>query len=235
LNAVKDGLNGVKLSSVPRKGPEQPLERDRVVRAALELLDQVGLDGLTLRKLAAELGVQAPALYWHFASKRELLDHMAHVIAEGASVIDLDDRPWDEGLADYARSRRRALLAHRDGARVTIGNRPVGGMFPVFEAALAQLVKAGFTPVEGLRSMVAISTFVAGFVVEEQAEQYRNAEEGWTEEQDQAAFRALLAERSYPTMVEALRVGGDPNGVDTFEFGLRLLIEGMRAVLASRP
>jgi len=69
-------LNGVKLSSV-----RPPLDPALVVLVALKLLDEVGLDGLTLRRLAAELGVQAPALYWHFANKRELLDHMAQAIA----------------------------------------------------------------------------------------------------------------------------------------------------------
>jgi TetR/AcrR family tetracycline transcriptional repressor len=220
---------------VPRKGPEQPLERDRVVRAAIELLDQVGLDGLTLRKLAAELGVQAPALYWHFASKRELLDHMAQVIGEEAAEVDLDGHAWDEGLAAYARNRRKALLAHRDGARVSIGNRPVARMLPLIETALAHLVLAGFTPVEGMRHMVAINTFVTGFVVEEQAEQHRNAEEGRTEEQDQAVLRSLLADPTYANLGAAIRDGGDPNGVDTFEHGLRLLMDGMRGLLARRP
>ncbi|MDF2848837.1 MAG: TetR family transcriptional regulator, partial [Oerskovia sp.] len=53
------------------------LDRERVVRAALALLDEVGLDGLTLRRLAQDLGVKAPALYWHFASKADLLHEMA--------------------------------------------------------------------------------------------------------------------------------------------------------------
>ena len=53
------------------------LDREHVVRVALRLLDEAGLDGLTLRRLAAELDVKAPALYWHFANKQDLLDHMA--------------------------------------------------------------------------------------------------------------------------------------------------------------
>src|ERR1700688_4158094 len=53
------------------------LKRQGVVRTALRILDEVGLDGLTVRKLASELGVQAPALYWHFKNKQALLDEMA--------------------------------------------------------------------------------------------------------------------------------------------------------------
>jgi TetR/AcrR family tetracycline transcriptional repressor len=212
----------------------QPLERDLVVRTALRLLDEVGLDGLTLRKLAAELGVQAPALYWHFANKQELLDHMATAIADEARAAILEDGPWDERLVAYARGNRRALLSHRDGARVVAGNRPVDSMLPTMEHALANLVEAGFTPGEAMRSLVAIGTFVGGFVTEEQAEARRNADEGWTEEQDMEAFQRLLETGELPTLVAALAETGDPNGDATFEHGLKLIIDGMRATLDHR-
>ncbi len=101
---------------------------------------------------------------------------------------------WDEALSAYARARRRGLLAHRDGARVAFGNRPVAAVFPAVESAIERLVAAGFTPLESMRSMVAIDTYVTGFVTEEQAEEHRNSEEGWTEEQDQAAYEALAAD-----------------------------------------
>jgi TetR/AcrR family tetracycline transcriptional repressor len=208
----------------------QPLDPALVVRVALKLLDEVGLDGLTLRRLAAELGVQAPALYWHFANKRELLDHMAQAIAEEC-IVDLDTDEWDRALAAYARARRRGLLAHRDGARVASGNRPVAAMFPTVEEALGRLVEAGFTPLEAFRSMVTIDTFVTGFVTEEQAEQRRNDEEGWTEEQDREAFAALASDGRFPLMTAALIEGGDPNGPGTFEHALGMLIAGMRAIL----
>jgi TetR/AcrR family tetracycline transcriptional repressor len=211
----------------------QPLDPALVVRVALKLLDEVGLDGLTLRRLAAELGVQAPALYWHFANKRELLDHMAQAIAEEC-VVELDPPEWDLALAGYARGRRKGLLAHRDGARVTSGNRPVAAVFPTVESAIERLVAAGFTPLESFRSLVAIDTYVTGFVTEEQAEERRNADEGWTSEQDRAAYEALTADGRFPLMAAALREGGDPNGPDTFEHGLAMLIDGMRAILRGR-
>ena len=204
-----------------------------MVRAALRLLDEVGLEGLTLRRLAADLGVQAPALYWHFANKQALLDHMAQAIADETRGFDGAGQPWDERLMAYARRNRQALLRHRDGARVVAGNRPTEAMFPTAERALAVLVEAGFTPGEALRSLVAIGTFVGGFVTEEQAEARRDEEEGRTEEEDQEAFRQLL-EGNLPTLVAALRETGDPNGEETFEHGLRLIVDGMWATLARR-
>jgi len=78
------------------------LERDLVVNTALKLLDEVGLDGLTLRKLAAELGVQAPALYWHFKNKQALLDHKLKFDEKLLIVDGLKDE-------DAARSANRIL------------------------------------------------------------------------------------------------------------------------------
>src|SRR5262245_36093000 len=62
------------------------LDRETVVRTALRVLDEVGLEGLTLRRIAAELDVQAPALYWHFKNKQELLDEMATTMLVDALV-----------------------------------------------------------------------------------------------------------------------------------------------------
>src|SRR3954466_15873407 len=99
------------------------LQREVVVKAALALLDEVGLDGLTMRRLAAELGVQNPALYWHFKNKQDLLNQMAEtMLAEAYAGVTLPDAntPWDEWLAGLARAFRGALLSHRDGSRVIV-------------------------------------------------------------------------------------------------------------------
>ena len=72
----ESALNAVKLSSVSTE-KRPPLDRARVADTALKLLNEVGLDGLTLRAIAKELDVKAPALYWHFKDKQALLDEMA--------------------------------------------------------------------------------------------------------------------------------------------------------------
>jgi TetR/AcrR family tetracycline transcriptional repressor len=216
------------VSTVPPA--RQPLDRAVVVGAALSLLDEVGLDGLTLRRLATELGVQAPALYWHYANKRELLDHMAQEIGERFGRFD-ETLPWDEAVTAYAHTRRQAMLAHRDGARVINGTRPAADSLASVEQAVAALVATGFTPVQAMRFLVSVGTFVGGFVSEEQAEARRNEEEGWTDEQSEQAFARIQADPGLPNLVRALREGGDPNGAETFEFGLQLLISGMRQAL----
>ena len=97
------------------------LEREKVIQVALALLDEVGLDGLTVRRLAERLGVQNPALYWHFKNKQELLNRMAEVmLAEAFTGLDqsLPPEAWAAWLADVARRLRHALLSYRDGARL---------------------------------------------------------------------------------------------------------------------
>src|SRR5690242_16760864 len=99
-----------------------PIEVRDAVRVALRLLEADGLDKLTVRRLASELGVKAPALYWHFSSKRALLDHVTDVIvAPVVAALPPADVPWLRWLEEAATALRAALLAHRDGARVAIG------------------------------------------------------------------------------------------------------------------
>src|SRR4051794_39100899 len=100
------------------------LRRQDIARAGLRLLNEVGLNGLTLRLIAEELGVKAPALYWHMKNKQELLDEMATQMYRDA-VPDLpklaDPRKWDSALAEHARATRAMMLKYRDGAKVFSG------------------------------------------------------------------------------------------------------------------
>ena len=123
------------------------LQPNTVIRAALDLLNEVGVDGLTTRKLAERLGVQQPALYWHFRNKRALLDALAEaMLAENHthSVPRADD-DWRSFLIGNARSFRQALLAYRDGARIHAGTRPGAPQMETADAQLRFLCEAGFS------------------------------------------------------------------------------------------
>lgn len=204
-----------------------PLDRDRVVKVALDLLDEVGLDGLTLRRLAKELGVQAPALYWHFKNKQELLDQMAEAIttAEAPAVPPAPGESWDVWLANRARTMRRALNHHRDGAMLAASTRPQPGQWKDIEMQIGVLVGAGLTAGEALRAMMAIGNYVSGFTLEEQADRLR----GNTREPDPEQWDRFMAELAgYPLASEAARTIGDPQGDATFEAGVALIIDGIR-------
>ncbi|WP_029260242.1 MULTISPECIES: TetR family transcriptional regulator [unclassified Microbacterium] len=88
-------------------------DRDSVTRRALALLDEVGLADLSMRRIAAGLDVQPSALYWHFASKQELL-------AELADRITASIPPGSTDVLTTARGIRDALFAYRDGAELVL-------------------------------------------------------------------------------------------------------------------
>lgn len=203
-----------------------------IVRAAVALLHDGGLAGLTLRRLAADLGVQAPTLYWHVRDKRHLLDLMAVYIMNGALTPTMHEpapgQPWWDWLAERARALRAAMLAHPDGALVVAGNRPTVDVLPDVECQLAALVRVGFTPGEALRSLWVIGAYVGGDAVEVQAEAARPAEAAADDEKIGREIRS----GAFPVMAAAL--ADDTDADDRFEEGLALLLDGMRARLTRR-
>ncbi len=148
-------------------------------------MNEVGVDGLTTRKLAERLGVQQPALYWHFRNKRALLDALAEaMLAENHthSVPRADD-DWRSFLIGNARSFRQALLAYRDGARIHAGTRPGAPQMETADAQLRFLREAGFSAGDAVNALMTISYFTVGAVLEEQAGDSDAGERGGTVEQ----------------------------------------------------
>ncbi|PJJ70876.1 regulatory TetR family protein [Diaminobutyricimonas aerilata] len=148
------------------------ITRERIVAAALELLDDQGMDDLTVRAIASRLDVRAPALYWHVRNKQELLDEMAtevmRRVADAFGAIPPGDG-WRDDLAAYARVLRSEYLLHRDGARIFSGTRitdpdVVRMKEPLFERWSA----AGWTPADADDAVDVVTAFVVGFVIEEQ-------------------------------------------------------------------
>jgi AcrR family transcriptional regulator len=148
------------------------IDRGLVVRTALRVLNEVGLDQLSLRRIATEIGVQAPALYWHFTNKRELLDEMAATILadQGRSArLAARDIGWQAWLTEYGRNIREMLLRYRDGARVFSGTYLTDpSMFRPMEQALAKYTSAGFSPHDAKTGLMTIYHYTIGFVIEEQ-------------------------------------------------------------------
>jgi TetR/AcrR family transcriptional regulator, tetracycline repressor protein len=149
------------------------LTKTAIVQAALDLLDEAGMDGLTVRALASRLGVQAPALYWHVRNKQALLDEMATRIWRqvGDVMAALPaDLPWPEVLATYAATVRRELLGHRDGAKAFSGTTLTDpDVIRRQEVTFENLTRQGFTLPDAVRGLLLVHNFTIGFCVEEQA------------------------------------------------------------------
>jgi TetR/AcrR family transcriptional regulator, tetracycline repressor protein len=149
------------------------VNREIVVKAGLKLLNEVGLEQLTLRRLARDLKIQAPTLYWHFKSKEELIDAMATLIlAEGAPSLvpskSADD--WKTWVTAFGMGLRQTLLDYRDGARVVAGSRLTDTVFmETSELVGRRLVEAGFSLRQAVVLLSTVYTFTIAFVIEEQA------------------------------------------------------------------
>ncbi|WP_189933693.1 TetR/AcrR family transcriptional regulator C-terminal domain-containing protein [Streptomyces aurantiogriseus] len=148
-----------------------PLDRKRVADTALRLLNEVGLDGLTLRAIAKELDVKAPALYWHFKDKQALLDEMAtemyRRMVTGASLDPADT--WRERLRKANHGLRESLRGYRDGAKVFSGSRFTGiEHAEQMEDSLRLFTAAGFTLAQAVRATTTTYLYTLGFVTEEQ-------------------------------------------------------------------
>jgi AcrR family transcriptional regulator len=182
--------------------------------------------------------VQAPALYWHFKNKQELLDQMAETIAREEAPLRpvTPDVSWDEWIAQRARDMRASLVRHRDGAMLAASTRPQPGQWGDIELQMSVLCGAGLAPADALRSMIALGNYVAGFSLDEQADRTRAGppeEAVPPEEQTAADFAEALAVLApYPLMMTAMREVGDPQGDPAFEAGLQLILDGLRKRVA---
>ena len=205
------------------------LTRDDVVDAAVALLAEVGLEGLSLRRLARELGVSAPTLYWHVADKRTLLDHVAErLLADQWQVTPLaPGEDWADWLRERAVRQFRALVAHRDAALVVAGNRPTEASLPAVELTLDTLVGAGFSPADAFSTVQAVGNLVIGSAIEYHAE--RDREDG-TPTRPTGAYPHLDA----LAPVLAAHTGTAADHEALFRHGLDLMIAGLRAGAVTR-
>jgi TetR/AcrR family transcriptional regulator, tetracycline repressor protein len=149
------------------------VNRDMVIRAGLKLLNEVGLERLTLRILGRELKIQAATVYWHFKSKEELIDAMATtVLSEGASQLApaKESLGWGVWAASFGTGLRKTLLAYRDGARMVAGTRLTDTTYmKTAERIGAKVMKSGFTVRQTVVLLSTIYNYTLSFVMEEQA------------------------------------------------------------------
>jgi TetR/AcrR family transcriptional regulator, tetracycline repressor protein len=194
------------------------LAKTEIVRAALETLDAEGLDGLTLRKVAARLDVQAPALYWHVRSKQDLLDEMGTEVWRRISLRLAErpvDEPWRTALAAHARIAREELLRHRDGAKMATGTTLTDvEILRRAEPRLAAMRAQGFSVRGATRANVLLRNFVVGFCIEEQS--VRQAKAAGDPRYSLESRDERVDSAAYPLIAEA---GREMFGEDDRRFG----------------
>ena len=211
------------------------VQRQDIIDAAMALLDEVGADGLTMRRLAAALRIQAPSLYWHFAGKQALLDAMADALLAEMTLPPDDDLPWDEWLRAVATEFRRALKSRRDGARVYAGTFPtMDNVLRISDHVIARLRAAGADERMAVHTLFTMQYFVIGFTIEEQATMPPPAGGGNGEGVDlKRVAQQLTAEQAarYPNAAATVMLLASDDADARFRFGLDRLIDGLKAVI----
>jgi TetR/AcrR family tetracycline transcriptional repressor len=207
------------------------LSGEAIAGAALGLLAEVGLNGLTMRLVARELNVGASAIYGHFKDKQELLDAMATLLfVEAAEGLEAPRQgiPWDVWLADWMRCLRSVLLRYRDGALVLAGtyvNHPA--MLRSSELTLRTMEDAGFGPSEAARSVSVLVHYVLSFCIEEQARAGHDYSDGSPYHAGQIA--ETIDAKRYPLTAQLMKETVTDTPEADFEYGMQVILNGIHA------
>jgi AcrR family transcriptional regulator len=212
-----------------------PLTKDLVLRAAIRLADQGGIESLSMRKLGQALGVEAMSLYNHVASKDDILDGIADYVL---TQIDLpgSDGDWEAAIRRCALSAHATLTAHPWACSLIMSS---PGLLPArlryIESILRCLRQAGFSAATAYHGYHAIDSHILGFTL------WSAGHSSSTISRDDVmAFVPMLTAEGYPYLAEhaeqhLARADRDENDDESeFEFGLRLIIDGLRSMRVTR-
>jgi AcrR family transcriptional regulator len=212
--------------------PRIPLNKQRVLRAAVALADRHGVGSLSMRKLAQELGVEAMSLYHHVANKGDILDGIVDVVF---SEIDLPsgEGDWKAAIRQRAISAREALLRH-PWATGLMESRSTPGPATLrhHDSVLGILRGAGFSIELAAHAFSVLDSYIYGFALQEASLPFKSSEEL------AAVAETILGHLSadeYPHFTEmavehALQPGYDYG--NEYEFGLDLILDGLEHVRA---
>jgi AcrR family transcriptional regulator len=224
----------------PARGPKPSLSLDRIVTAAIAVADRDGVDGMSMRRVAAELGVGTMSLYRYVPGKAELLALMLDMVSDpGEDAARMRDKDWREVVEVAARGSYRLYLTHPwllqvNWTRPVIGPNTLAGI----ELFMSGLDGLGLTDQERVAVMMLVDGFVVGTA--RQRVQYTALveetgladEEFWA--QQYPALTRAMESGDYPAMAalseDAFGLGWD----DSFEFGLERVLDGVAALVASR-
>lgn len=215
-------------------GPARvPLSKEAVLRAAIALADESGIDALSMRRLAEKVGVEAMSLYTHVKNKDEILDGIVDLVVSEIALPK--GRDWKAAMRRRAISAHQVLLRHPWAAGLVESRMSLGGPgLRLCNAVLGELRQAGF-PIElAYHAFLTLDSYIYGFTLQELS---------WPHAADQlpeaiAAVKPQISTREYPYLHEIMGyvlgspkrapVGPGSRGYDTdFEFGLDLILDAL--------
>lgn len=204
----------------------QPLGKERVLHAAVELADNGGLEALSMRKLADELGVAAMSLYYYVPNKDELITGMVDIVFGEIDLPSLETE-WKAAMRQRARSTREALNRHRWAVGLMESRATPGpASLRLHDTVLGYLRKAGFSIEQTIQAYSVLDAYIYGYALQEKSVPFEDTEEAATVAKEQAA---LFAD-AYPYLAEVVaghvaEVGHDLG--QAFEYGLDLILDAL--------
>lgn len=210
-----------------------PLTRDRVLRAAMALADDRGMDALTMRAVAETLHVEAMALYRHVKNKDDLLDGLVELVF-AEMLVPMAGMPWREAVRMRAASARAVILRHR-WAALLVESRLASGPMRLrhHEAVLRTLRQGGFSVPLAYAAYMTMDSYIYGFVMQEVAWPFEPSERPAIAEK----MAPLFSHTEHANILEVLafsmaRETGTPAGQaydEDFAFGLELILNGLES------
>ena len=204
-----------------------PLTRERVLRAAIDLADQNGIETLTMRRLGQELGVEAMSLYNHVANKDDILDGIVDLV-----LGDIDVPPsgtdWKPAMRHRAISAHEVLLAHPWAAMLVMSRYNIGpGMTRYLDATLGRLREGGFSIEGALDAWNTLDSHLYGFTLQELNLPFDVSET----QQVSASVLPQIPADEFPHVAEVITHVMQSGRAENFQFGLDLILEGLEAIL----
>jgi AcrR family transcriptional regulator len=228
-------------AATPRHGPRQGLTVGQIVTAATALADADGLEAVTMRRLADNLGVVPMTLYTYVPGKAELLDLMLDAAYQRMPRTDTAGQPWRQRVTAIAAENRALFEAHPWAAAISTGRPPLGpGLMAKYEHELAALDGIGLDDIQMDAALTHLLTFVQAWAGAAAGAEAAGRDTAMDEEQWWAASGPLLEKvldpGAYPLAARvgtaagtAHRAAYDPH--HAYDFGLQTILDGLAALI----
>jgi AcrR family transcriptional regulator len=215
------------LQAEPKAERRIPLNRERVLRAAIAFADEKGIESLSMRKLGQELGVEAMSLYKHVANKEDMLDGMVDVVF-GEIDLPSDGVHWKTAMRQRAISAREALTRHPWAIGLTESRiKPGPANLRHHDSVIGCLRESGFSIEMAIHAYSALDSYIYGFALQEKSLPFDTpGEAGEVAEIILSQFPA----DEYPYLIETVVEHVTKPGydyADEFQFGLDLILDGL--------
>jgi AcrR family transcriptional regulator len=214
--------------------PRQPLTKERVLQAAVDVADRDGLGALTMRRLGTELGFEAMAIYKHVADKEEILEGMLELVI-GRIEIPEEGADWKDAMRRRAVSAREVLTRHSWAIGLLEAGTATGpNSLRYLDAILGNLRSAGFPMEYAAHAFSLLDSYVYGQVIQEISLSFDTSEEA-TETARSTLEQTTMNDYPHPVAMYQHALTYKYTFDDEFEFGLDLILDGLERHRATPP